>query len=72
MRRKGYPERQLHQTPGEYIEALRAMGLRVPEPFEQLSLRAGDAFYNPRPFPHADVESARRLLGELRRVRRLS
>ena len=60
MRRKGYPERQLHQTPGEYIEALRAMGLRVPEP-EQLSLRAGDAFYNPRPFPHADVESARRL-----------
>ena len=66
LTRKGYPRRQPHQSPEDYLAMLRESGLPVPEAFQQLSRHATDAIYNPRTIDDAALPGVKRLLRDLR------
>ena len=68
LAKKGYPHRQAHQSPGDYIAALQGLELPVPETFRRLSYQAADALYDPRPMDPAIAREARSNLRSLRMV----
>ena len=62
MARKGYPKRQMHQSPGDYVRGLAAQGLPVPESFLNLSRQASEALYDPSPLDrYAALDGKQRL-----------
>ena len=71
LEKNGYPRRQTHQSPEDYIGAIQTMGLPVPEPFREISRRARDAFYSPLPFDSSVVQDMKARLQALRRAPRL-
>ena len=66
LTRKGYPRRQPHQSPEDYLAMLRISGLPVPDAFQQLTRHATDAIYNPRKIDDAAMPGVKRLLQDLR------
>ena len=48
LERKGYPRRQSHQAPGDYLAHLEAEAVLVPILFRDLTHRADAALYDPR------------------------
>ena len=70
LQQKGYPRRQAHQSPREYVEALYELRVPVSEAFQEISHQAGDALYNPQPLRHSVVQKVKQKFKELRKVPR--
>lgn len=70
--RKGYPMRRPDQGPIDYVEALRALGLPVPLPFEAISRHAAVALYDPSPMTEVDSGELWTGLKALRALPKLS
>ena len=66
LKRKGYPQRQAHQSPEDYLSVLRELGIQVPDAFQTISSRTTEALYDPRPFSHPTARETIERLKELR------
>ena len=66
--RKGYPVRQAHQGPVDYVLSLKARGFHVPAVFYALSRITTQALYDPSPMDGVEAQS---LTSGLRALRRL-
>ena len=66
LKQKGYPQRQAHQSPEDYLAALRELGIRIPDAFQAISSHTAEALYDPRPFGHPTDREAIERLKELR------
>lgn len=69
---KGYPGRQPHQSPMEYVEMLDAMGHDVPDVFRAISSAATRAFYDPTPLDVSVSDRVKAALRALRGIPRLA
>ena len=72
LENKGYPARRMDQSPMDYLEALRALELPVPPPFEDISRRAAVALYDPSPSADLGSGDLRTGLKALRSLPKLS
>lgn len=68
---KGYPKRQPHQAPGDYLAHLETAAVYVPMPFRDLSRRADAALYDPRPQDSLITAAVGALIKPLRKLPRL-
>ena len=66
LKRKGYPQQQAHQSPEDYLTALRELGIRIPDAFQAISGYTAEALYDPRPFGDPTAREAIERLKELR------
>ena len=66
LKRKGYPQRQAHQSPEDYLAVLRELGIRIPDAFQTISSHTAEVLYDPRPFGHPTAREAFERLKELR------
>ncbi len=66
LTRRGYPRRQPHQSPEDYLAMLRESGFSIPEAFQQLSRHATEAIYNPKVIDDEAMGAVKRLLQDLR------
>ena len=66
MARKGYPRREAHQSPGDYVDLLVSNGLAVPDAFSNLSRQASEALYDPSPLDDYAAHDGRQRLRAVR------
>ena len=66
LKQKGYPQRQAHQSPEDYLALLRELGIQVPDAFQTISGRTTEALYDPRLFSHPTARETIKRLKELR------
>jgi hypothetical protein len=64
--RKGYPVRQAHQGPVDYVLSLKARGFHVPAVFYALSHMAAQALYDPSPMEGVETDGLKSGLSALR------
>ena len=71
LERKGYPRRQPHQAPGDYLAHLEAAAMPVPAPFRDITRQAAAALYDPRPQAGPLKGAAAAIIKPLRKLPRL-
>ena len=72
LTRKGYPERDVHQSPGDYMDELERLGLAVPAPFRHLSVQASQALYDPSDLDSYAIEDGDKRLRAVKAVPKLA
>ena len=72
LARKGYPRRQDHESPDDYMERLLSLGLPIPEEFRQMSRQAAHALYDPLPLLRIPEHDGKRGLRALRGMTKLT
>ena len=72
MRRRGYPKRQAHESPADYVTKLESQDFLVPNTFRRISRLATCALYDPAPLDSGIVHEGWRLLKTLRAIPKLT
>ncbi len=72
MSHRGYPKRQAHESPADYVTKLESENFPVPDTFRRISRMATCALYDPTALESGMVPDGWRLLKTLRAIPKLT